>query len=311
MVGITGIRYVRYQAPDLDLMERFLTDFGLTRSARTDTMLYMRGTGGEHYIHVTELGQDARALGVGLQVASREDLERIAAKVGASVEASNEPGGGMRALLTDPNGIRVDVSWGQDVLEPLPVREPLILNDAKTAPRLGSLQRPARGPSHIAKIEHAVLEGPEFSAALDFYCNLLGMEVSDRMYIDNPEDTVVAFLHCSTGATYTDHHTIALSRGAKAGIHHSAFVTLDWDDLMLGHYHLKSSGHTHNWGVGRHILGSEVFDYWRDPFGNELEHCIDGDMVNDQHQPSNIALVDETLSIWSPPPNPAQAPTAS
>lgn len=310
MTAVSGIRYVRYEAPDLDLMERFLTDFGLIRSVRTKTALYMRGTGSEHHIHVTEWGENARAVGVGLRLDDREDLERIAAQAGAGVESSNEPGGGMRAVLTDPNGIRVDLLWGQAALEPLPVRQPLIFNDSKNAHRLGSLQRPVRGPSHVARIEHAVLEGPEFSAAVDFYCELLGMQVSDRMYVEDPADSVVAFLHCNTGAAYTDHHTIALAKGGTSGLHHSAFVTLDWDDLMLGHYHLKSRGHTHDWGVGRHIVGSEVFDYWRDPFGNQLEHCIDGDMVNDQHQPSNIALVDETLSIWSPPPNPAQAPTA-
>ncbi len=72
---------------------------------------------------------------------------------------------------------------------------------------------------------------------------------------------------------------------------------------MIGHYHLKSRGHTHDWGIGRHIMGSEVFDYWRDPFGNRIEHCIDGDMVNDQHQPGNAALEEDVLAIWSPAPS--------
>ncbi len=43
MIAIQDIAYVRYQAPDLDAMERFLHDFGLHRSAQTTTALFMRG----------------------------------------------------------------------------------------------------------------------------------------------------------------------------------------------------------------------------------------------------------------------------
>lgn len=311
MAGVSGIRYVRYQAPDLDVMERFLSDFGLVRSARTSSALYMRGTGGEHHIHVTELGDSARAIGVGLRIDTCEDLARIAGQAGVEIEESNEPGGGLRAVLTDPNGLRVELLQGQEALEPLPVREPLILNHSRETRRVGAYQRPTRGASHVARIEHAVLEGPNFEQALGFYCDVLGMELSDRLYADDPAATVVAFLHCGSGEAYTDHHTIALAKGAQAGFHHSAFVTLDWDDLMLGHYHLQTCGYSHDWGIGRHIMGSEVFDYWRDPFGNRVEHCIDGDMVNDQHQPGNAALEEDVLAIWSPAPKDNPMPKGS
>ena len=48
---------------------------------------------------------------------------------------------------------------------------------------------------------------------------------------------------------------------------------------MAGHEHLKQTGHRHWWGVGRHILGSQVFDYWLDPWGHEMEHWTDGDQL--------------------------------
>ena len=32
---------------------------------------------------------------------------------------------------------------------------------------------------------------------------------------------------------------------------------------------LAARGYPHAWGVGRHILGSQIFDYWRDPFGHK------------------------------------------
>ena len=300
MARVSGMAYVRYRAPDLDVMERFLTDFGLVTSFRSEKALYMRGTGEDHHIYVTEVG-DPAGLGIGLRVSSRADLEEIAAAGNVLVEDSVEPGGGVMAVLTDPNGFRVDLVFGDERVFPRDVRPPLAFNRGAARDRLGSLQRPARGPSHVARVEHAVLSGPEFEAAFVFYRELLGFEVSDKIYDVTPDDAVVVFLHCGLGATYTDHHTVALIKADRPAIDHSAFVTLDWDDLMLGHQHLKAGGYQHDWGVGRHIMGSEVFDYWRDPYGNKIEHCFDGDLVNDQHVASQVSIKDDILSIWSPP----------
>lgn len=39
---------------------------------------------------------------------------------------------------------------------------------------------------------------------------------------------------------------------------------------------LKSKGYKASWGVGRHILGSQVFDYWYMPDDFMIEHYSDG-----------------------------------
>ena len=33
------------------------------------------------------------------------------------------------------------------------------------------------------------------------------------------------------------------------------------------------------WGVGRHVLGSHIYDYWHDPYGHVHEHMSDGDRI--------------------------------
>ena len=33
------------------------------------------------------------------------------------------------------------------------------------------------------------------------------------------------------------------------------------------------------WGVGRHVLGSHIYDYWHDPYGHVHEHMSDGDRM--------------------------------
>jgi hypothetical protein len=57
--------------------------------------------------------------------------------------------------------------------------------------------------------------------------------------------------------------------------------------------------------VGRHYDGSNVFDYWRDPFGNKLEHYADGDVINDDYPVSSSAFdpadPGRLLAMWGPP----------
>lgn len=48
----------------------------------------------------------------------------------------------------------------------------------------------------------------------------------------------------------------------KAHVHHSSFEVNDFDTQSLGHDFLRSKGWTNCWGLGRHVLGSQVFDYW-------------------------------------------------
>ena len=56
----------------------------------------------------------------------------------------------------------------------------------------------------------------------------------------------------------------------------------DVDAVMAGHDFLAAAGYDHHAGIGRHVLGSQIFDYWRDPWGHVVEHFTDGDLFNDQ-----------------------------
>src|SRR3974390_3024591 len=107
-VKVRDIAYGRLRSPDLDVMEEFLTRFGLRRSERTDKALYMRGTDPNHHIHVTEKG-DPQIRGLAYYVDHEDDLKRLAKAPGASaVEDIDEPGGGKRVRLTEPNGYQIE-----------------------------------------------------------------------------------------------------------------------------------------------------------------------------------------------------------
>lgn len=305
MTCVRDAVFVRYAAPDLDRMESFLTDFGLYRVQRTDRALYMRAAGAAPFVHVTELASEPATLGFGLLAQQASDLETIARRFGAKVEDNPEPGGGRRVRLTDPAGFIVDVLHGQEAAAPMPVRDPIEANPAVGRRRMGHTVRLAPRPSNVTRLGHVALLVTDFRAACEFYGGL-GFRPSDSYYAGVPENVIASFMHCGLGEQFTDHHTVALitSQEGRSRFDHAAFEVLDLDDLMQGQAYLQSKGYTHAWGVGRHIQGSQIFDYWRDPFGHKIEHWTDGDLVN-EHTPAGLAPIgDDALSQWGPPLTP-------
>ena len=140
------LAYGRIRSPDLDKQEEFLTDFGMVRADRTQTALYMRGTDAPHHIHVTELGEP-RYVGIAVHAAGNEDLEKIARVEGASkIEEIDEPGGGKRVRLTDPDGYQVEIVHGMAMLDPIrstaPRSIPARTNTAARANCSGSSRAP-------------------------------------------------------------------------------------------------------------------------------------------------------------------------
>ncbi|MCP3767432.1 hypothetical protein [Streptomyces sp. MAR25Y5] len=75
--------HVTYEAPDLEVMEKFLTAFGMVKAEGSDDRtLYMRGTGTQHHIHVTRKADKQRFVGASIEVAGYDDLVELAAKPG-------------------------------------------------------------------------------------------------------------------------------------------------------------------------------------------------------------------------------------
>ncbi|KAJ0383056.1 hypothetical protein COL922a_011257 [Colletotrichum nupharicola] len=67
---------------------------------------------------------------------------------------------------------------------------------------------------------------------------------------------------------------------------------------FLGHDWLRHRGYENCWGVGRHIMGSQIFDYWYDPSKFIFEHYVDGDQMNSSHPTSVSEASPNGLQIW-------------
>ena len=81
----------------------------------------------------------------------------------------------------------------------------------------------------------------------------------------------------------------------------SAYQVADLDALAAGGQYLLEAGYRRSRGIGRHLQGSRIFDYWRDPDGFLVEHFSDGDMFDCTLQPGWAPLSASGLAQWGPP----------
>src|SRR4051795_7571016 len=122
VIQAADLAYGRPRSPDLDKQEEFLPAFGMVRADRTRNALYMRGTDEPHHIHVTELGEP-KYVGIAFHADSLGGLEKLSRGDDASPAASiDEPGGGKRVRLTDPDGFQVEVVYGMERLAKIPLK---------------------------------------------------------------------------------------------------------------------------------------------------------------------------------------------
>ena len=302
-IKVSDIAYGRLRAPDLDVAEEFLTRFGMKRADRTATALYMRGTDPAHHIHVTEKGEP-KFVGLAYYAESEDDLKRLAKAPGASaVEAIDEPGGGKRVRLTEPNGYQIEVVHG---IAPLPVietkRQKLNTGEAPLS-RAGELMRLPKGPSHVKRIGHGVLMTPKFHETVGWFREMLGFVCSDDVYAGEKVYLIGSFNRCDRGDGYVDHHVFFCLNHAKTGLNHLSFEVPDIDDVAMGHDYLAQfDKYEHMWGIGRHVLGSQVYDYWADPWGRVHEHWADSDRLNLANGSNLVAAEEALTSQWGEAP---------
>jgi catechol 2,3-dioxygenase-like lactoylglutathione lyase family enzyme len=299
IVKVSDMAFVRMRAPDLGKAEEFLTDFGMTRVARTADKLYMRGTDPDPFIHVTHLGEP-RVVSSAWYVDSQDDLVRLAKVEGASaIETLDEPGGGKRVRLTDPLGYEVEFICGRQMAKPLAVT-PVDLNLGWDGLRRKSLQRFPRRPSQVKRIAHYVLATTDVKTVLGWYREMLGLVRSEDIYQGETDNLIGSFNRTDRGEDYVDHHAFFCRLGPTNGMNHVSFEVQDFDDLMLGHDQLTSKGYQHMWGVGRHFLGSQIFDYWCDPWGRVHEHWTDSDRLNIHGGEGLLSREQAYKSQWGP-----------
>jgi len=148
-----------------------------------------------------------------------------------------------------------------------------------------------------------VVQSTKYLQALEWYLDNLGMIVSDFQFFPGQRERgpSMSFIRCDRGSTPADHHTLAMALGPANRYVHSAYQVSDLDALAAGGEYLRERGYFRSWGIGRHIQGSQIFDYWRDPDGFLVEHFADGDLFDNTVEPGWAPFTASGLAQWGPP----------
>lgn len=157
----------------------------------------------------------------------------------------------------------------------------------------------------IHKLGHFGYSTDNHANTCTWYSSNFNFKATDILHKPgDPSAEILVFYHLDLGVEYSDHHCLLIAihhDASKKGtiIHHSSFEVEDLDTLMMGHKWLVEKGHKQMWGIGRHVMGSQIFDYWYDSSGSILEHYTDSDVVNENTPTCRQAGT--PAAIWGPP----------
>ena len=293
------LSFLRWEKRDLRATERFWRDFGFRVVSTTADRVVARGAGAAPCIAIADKGTHNRFLGAAFRMSDDTDLMRYAKEPDARwLRPGDIPGGGRGIELVDPSGRSVWLLQAQERVEPLPMRDALVAstNTVHASPRINRTVRTPIEPAQVVRLGHVVLQTIDFAAMAQWYMRVLGVIPTDVQYLADGSPNL-AFCRLDLGQEPADHHTLVLVGGIEDKYEHSAYEVVDLDALGQGQQVLRAQGHRHVWGIGRHLLGSQLFDYWSDPDGFEHEHYTDGDLFTADHETEYSPL--EFGGIWA------------
>lgn len=285
------LSHCRYGHPDLEKAEQFFTDFGLIPVLKKDDKIYFRGFGRDQFCYVAEKTEDGKRKfrGGAWIVQSMAELEKAAKLPGSTpIHDFDAPGGGKVVIVKDLLGEEITLIYGQEdcVPDARETPKPVMWNTWEDKKRLGEFQRPDRdSPSKVHKLGHYGFEVniDWIHRVFDWYSKTFNMKKTDTLFQPQSNKTCMIFIHLDKGKEFVDHHVrisspstgfrcannrqnifIAGSPEVKEGIkaHHTSFEVDDVDSQVVGHHYLRRKGYINVFGVGRHVLGSQIFDYW-------------------------------------------------
>ena len=302
VIKVADLAWLEFEKPDLTRAEAFARAFGFAVAHRSADELLLRGTDAGTPCVLVRRGSQTRFRGVAFRAQDEIDVLRLADRTNSPTRGLPESLGGVSVELTDPSGTPVKVVAGMHELPELPGQQPHVFNFGHDLRRANGTQRPPRQPAAIQRLGHVVLQSTRYIESLNWYLDHLGLIVSDFLYYPGQRQRgpTMSFIRCDRGSTPTDHHTLAMALGPANRYVHSAYQVSDLDALAAGGEFLNDSGYFRSWGIGRHIQGSQLFDYWRDPEGFLMEHYADGDMFDDTLEPGWAPFTASGLAQWGP-----------
>ena len=264
-ISLKAIAHVYYTHKNLDKAHQFLLDFGFSVVQKTENEIYYRGYGEAPFLYCARKGSEDVFGGTGWIVDSMEDLELATSLPGATpIHDSDAPGGGKRVTFYDPvDNFPFHLVHGQTLVKGTETRSELAYNFPTTKHRpVNKTQRFTQGPAPVHKLGHFGMIVTNYKKTFEFYISNFNFKPTDHVTAPDTGEAITTFMHLDRGEEWVDHHSFFISVGPKCHVHHSSFEVFDFDTQMLGHTWLTEKKYENCWGVGRHVMGSQIFDYW-------------------------------------------------
>ncbi len=219
------------------------------------------------------------------EAAFRERIDSLG--IGIDPHPLGEAGG---IWLRDPDGVATQLLVAAKVS---PSAKSLPHEVTPVAPGKGAA--PSR--SRAAKVRprtlsHILRFTPDVPRMVAFTRDVMGLRLSDH------SADLIAFIHTPHGS---DHHLVAFAKSHAPGLHHLSWDVGSIDEVGRGTEQMRNAGWGQGWGVGRHVLGSNYFNYVRDPWGSFCEYSCDIDFI-----PADLDWTaadhppEDSLYVWGP-----------
>ncbi len=289
--GVHSINGFGLFVPDIDEAQRFTEAFGLDVT-RSGDELQLRTFGASH-VWATVLPASRKALAYLSLGCYAEDFDQIGRQViAAGGRAAQAPAYGDAGgfWFHDPDGNLLQLCVAP---KRMPDGKAELAERSVPAGIQGACFRSTAPRVHPTRLAHMLLFTGDMPRTVAFYERGLGVRVADR------SGNIVAFTYARHGC---DHHLIAFATSEHGrGLHHTAWDVPGIEGVGLGAEQMRNAGYTRHWGVGRHVLGSNYFDYVRDSFGSWWEYSAHIDYI-----PKGIEWQggdrnpEDSLYLWGP-----------
>jgi 2,3-dihydroxybiphenyl 1,2-dioxygenase len=291
MTAISRLGYLGFEVSNLSDWERFAVEvLGLAVSERkSDGSLALRMDDQAQRI-VLHPGPRDDIVYAGFEVENEASLRRLSenlSKVGfATTKAGDEVARARRVTrlyqVEDPNGVPVELFCGPDRLTE-PFRASLVPSGFVTGDE---------------GLGHVVFGTTDPQATERFYCELLGMRLSDRIEAELAPgfSLQVTFLHCNPR-----HHTVAFAAAPMPKrLHHFMLEVGKMEDVGHAYDRCLDAGVPIASSLGMHPNDRMFSFYARTPCGFEVEFGWGGRKVDDASW--EVGRYDR-LSIWGHRPS--------
>ncbi|MDB6061419.1 MAG: metapyrocatechase [Verrucomicrobiaceae bacterium] len=286
--AVHSLDHFAMDVPDLDEAMNFYRAFGLDARVDGDSVGLYAPNNSQRWA-VLRKAVRKRLTGLCFRVYPSEIAalrERLMAR-GFTLQRHD----GESFSVHDPDGLEIEICAGGRVT--VDEKAPFVIHSAPAGKQAvwPCAAVPLFSPQRLS---HIAIFCSDVDRAIEFYCGVLGLAVSDR------SSSMLAFLHSVHGS---DHHILALAKSTGPGMHHCSWDMGSIDAIELSAARIAEAGYRAGWGLGRHVLGSNYFHYIRDPWGSYCEYTADIDYIpagcgwrGGDHAPQ------DAMYLWGPNP---------